>query len=76
MLAQDRLIQCGQFRVALMVHILGVEPLGLVGLEAGARFRNALQREAVDRSCIEKISCSVPGFHPSSASMLMNASGK
>ena len=32
-----------------MVHILGVEPLGLVGLEAGARFRNALQREAVDR---------------------------
>ena len=27
-------------------------------------------------SCIEKISCSVPGFQPSSASMLMNASGK
>ena len=49
MAAQDGLVEGRQFGVGLVVHVLGVEPPGLVGLESGARFRDAVEREAVDQ---------------------------
>ena len=50
--------------------------LALSGWKRAPDFDTRSNEKALMSSCIEKSSCSVPGFQPSSASMLMNASGK
>ena len=50
--------------------------LALSGWKRAPDFETRSSEKLSISSCIEKISCSVPGFQPSSASMLMNASGK
>ena len=68
--------QLREFGVGAHAQVFPVVPAGLLGIELGPDLPTFSSEKASMSCCIENISCSVPGFQPSMASMFTKASGK